>query len=301
MAKPYGRAALQRWAASDWARGGRLAIGRFVRRQPIGALSLAIILVLAVAAVFAPLVAPYDPRVIRPAEIAAAPSLDFWFGTDHLGRDMLSMVLYGGQIALLVGFTTSIVGSVIGGAFGLVGAFFGGAADNVVQRISDVLMSFPSLILALAAVAVLGPTLLNVIIAIAIPIIPRAARVVRSSVLSVKEQQYIEAAKAVGCGPARMMTVHILPNVMAPFLIILTAQLGGAILAEASLSFLGVGVPPPNFSWGGVLAGHASLYFETAPWTAAFPGAAIAIAVFAFNLLGDALRDYWDPKLRGAG
>ena len=301
MAKPYGRAGPQHWLAADWARTGRLAIGRFVRRQPVGALCLAIILLLAVAAVFAPLLAPYDPRVIRPTEIAAAPSLEFWFGTDHLGRDMLSMVLYGGQIALLVGFTTSIMGSVIGGAFGLVGAFFGGAADNVVQRISDVLMSFPSLILALAAVAVLGPTLLNVIIAISIPIIPRAARVVRSSVLSVKEQQYIEAAKAVGCGPARMMTVHILPNVMAPFLIILTAQLGGAILAEASLSFLGVGVPPPNFSWGGVLAGHASLYFETAPWTAVFPGAAIAVAVFAFNLLGDALRDYWDPKLRGAG
>ena len=275
-------------------------IGQFARRQPLGAISLVIILLMVVAAIFAPLLAPYDPRDIRPDELAVGPSRKFLFGTDYLGRDMLSMMLYGGRIALLVGFTTSFLGSGIGGMVGLIGAFSGRSVDNVIQRIADVLMSFPSLILALTAVAVLGPSLFNVIMAISIPIMPRAARVVRASVLSVKELPYIEAARATGASSLRVMLVHIVPNVMAPFLIILTAQLGGAILAEASLSFLGVGVPPPNFSWGGLLAGHASLYFEQTPSTAVFPGLAIVTAVLAFSLFGDALRDHWDPKLRGA-
>ena len=285
---------------AQWTRRGQSMIGQFARRQPLGAISLAIILLLVLAAIFAPLLAPYDPKEQDYDQIAVGPSTSFLFGTDYLGRDMLSMMLFGGRIALIVGFTTSVVGSVVGGIVGLIGAFSGRAVDNVIQRIADVLMSFPSLILALAAVAVLGPSLFNVILAISIPIMPRAARVVRASVLSVKELPYIEAARATGAGSLRLMLVHIVPNVMAPFLIILTAQLGGAILAEASLSFLGVGVPPPNFSWGGLLAGHAGLYFETTPSTAVFPGLAIVVAVLSFSLFGDSLRDHWDPKLRGA-
>ncbi len=275
-------------------------ISRFARRQPLGAISLVIILILVAVGIFAPLLAPHDPRAINFSALAQAPSKSHPFGTDHLGRDMLSMMMYGGRIALLVGFVASAVGSFIGGTFGLIGAFFGGVVDNFIQRIADILLSFPSLILALAAVAVLGPNLFNIIMAIAIPIVPRAARIVRASALSVKETSYIDASRAVGCSPFRIMLVHIAPNIAAPFLVILTAQLAGAILAEASLSYLGVGVPAPNFSWGGLLSGHAAQYFEIAPWMAIFPGFAIALAVFSFNLLGDALRDYWDPKLSGA-
>lgn len=271
---------------------------RFARRQPLGSISLVILLLVVLLAILAPQVASRDPYTIRVDQKLLPPSPEFLLGTDRLGRDLLSMLIFGSRVALIVGFGASCLGSVVGGVLGLVGGFFGKTIDNVIQRISDILMSFPGLILALAPVAVLGVGLVNVVVAIAIPIVPRAARVVRSAVLSTREQQYIEGAVAVGASNTRLMFIHIVPNVMAPFLIVLTAQLGTAVLTEASLSFLGLGVPPPNFSWGAMLAGHAADWFEVAPWTAIFPGLAISLVVFAVNFLGDALRDFWDPRLR---
>jgi peptide/nickel transport system permease protein len=274
-------------------------IGGFIRKKPLGAVGAAIILVMLAAAVLARPLAPYDPYLADYSAQFARPSAEHWFGTDEFGRDVLTRILYGAQIALFVGFTASLAGCTLGGLLGAVSAFLGGKVDLLLERLMDVLLAFPQLILALAVASILGPAVQNVVIAVAIPIIPRAARVVRATALSVKENVYVEAVSALGASRRRVVFQHILPNVVAPYIIMVTAQLAGAILAEAALSYLGLGAAEPTPSWGLMLSGSASAYAEKAPWIGLFPGMAISLAVFGFNLFGDSLRDALDPKLRG--
>jgi peptide/nickel transport system permease protein len=274
------------------------ACADFMRRRPLGAIGAAVILLMFGAALSAPLIAPYDPVAVDFAAMLAPPSAEHPLGTDSFGRDVLSRLIYGSQTALVVGFGASLLGATIGALIGVASAYFGGRIDLFLQRIMDVLLSFPLIILALALVAILGNSIPNLIIAIMIPMVPRCALVIRSSALSIREMPYVDAARAAGFGHARIILRHMLPNVMASYLVMLTAFLGQAILLEASLSFLGLGVQEPLPAWGLMLRGAAVEFAETAPWMAIFPGVAISLAVFAFNLFGDSLRDALDPKLR---
>jgi peptide/nickel transport system permease protein len=271
---------------------------KFVRRKPLGAAGAVIILAMMVVAASSGMLAPYDPYSADYAAQFARPSIDHWFGTDEFGRDLMSRIMYGARIALFVGFTASFAGCTLGGLLGVISAYCGGRVDLFLERLMDILLAFPQLILALAVASILGPAVQNVVIAISIPIIPRAARIVRSAALSVKENVYVEAVQALGARQKRVVLRHIVPNVVAPYIILLTAQLGGAILAEAALSYLGLGAAEPTPSWGLMLSGSALSYAEKAPWIAVFPGIAISLGVFGFNLFGDSLRDALDPKLR---
>ena len=275
-----------------------VALRKFVRTKPLGAAGAVVIVIMALAALFADLIAPYDAYELNQRLQFRAPNLAHWLGTDEFGRDVLTRLIYGARIALFIGLASSFLGSTIGAMLGVISAYLGGKTDLWLQRVIDIMLAFPLLILALAIVAVLGRSTSNLILAIAIPVIPRTARIVRSSALSAKENVYVESARAVGGSHLRVMFRHIVPNIMAPYLIVLTAQLGGAILTEASLSFLGLGTAEPTPSWGLMLSGGAPMYAEKAPWLAIFPGLAISLAVFGFNLFGDSLRDALDPKLR---
>jgi peptide/nickel transport system permease protein len=270
----------------------------FARHRPLGATGAAIVAVMLAVAVSAPLIAPYDPLAVDFASMLAAPSADHWLGTDAFGRDVLSRLIYGSRTALIVGFGAAFFGATAGAILGVASAYFAGRIDLYLQRVMDIFISLPLIILALAMVAILGNNLPNLIIGITIPMIPRSALVIRSSALSVREMPYVDAARAAGFGHARIILRHMLPNVMAPYLIMLTAFLGQAILLEASLSFLGLGVQEPLPAWGLMLRGAAVQFAETAPWMAIFPGLAISLSVFAFNLFGDSLRDALDPRLR---
>jgi len=274
------------------------AVLDFIRQRPLGALGGAIILAMAVVAATAGLLAPFDPLETDYAAMLAAPDASHWLGTDAYGRDVLSRIIYGSRTALMVGLGASFIGATLGAVIGVGSAYFGGRIDLVVSRVMDVFFAFPVIILALAVVAILGTGLGNVILAIATPMVPRCARVVRSSALSIRELPYVDAARAAGFGHRRIILRHMLPNVMAPLLIMATAFLGEAILLEASLSFLGLGVQEPIAAWGLMLRGAAVEFAETAPWMAIFPGLAISLGVFGFNLFGDSLRDALDPKLR---
>jgi peptide/nickel transport system permease protein len=274
------------------------ATWKFVSTKPLGAAGGAIILIMVFAAIFADFIAPFDAYELNQRLQFHAPTATHWLGTDEFGRDVLTRLIYGARIALFIGLASSFIGATAGAALGVISAYMGGKTDLWLQRVMDIFLAFPLLILALAIVTVLGRSLPNLILAIAIPVIPRAARIVRSSALSTKENVYVEAARAVGSSHLRVMFHHIVPNIMAPYLIILTAQLGGAILTEASLSFLGLGTAEPTPSWGLMLSGGAPMYAEKAPWLAIFPGLMISLAVFGFNLFGDSLRDAMDPKLR---
>ncbi len=281
-------------AADGWA----AAVADFVRRRPLGAIGAAIILVMVVMAATANIIAPHDPLATDYGAMLSAPGRGHWLGTDAFGRDVLSRMIYGSRTALMVGLGASFLGVVFGSLIGVASAYFGGKFDLIVQRVMDVFFAFPVIILALAVVAILGTGAGNVILAIAAPMVPRCARVVRSSALSVREMPYVDAARASGFGHGRIILRHMLPNVMAPILIMGTAFLGEAILLEASLSFLGLGVTEPTAAWGLMLRGAAVEFAETAPWMAFFPGLAISLAVFGFNLFGDSLRDALDPRLR---
>jgi peptide/nickel transport system permease protein len=270
----------------------------FIRTKPLGAGGALIILAMLFVALFARALAPYDPYLGDYALQFGRPSADHWLGTDEFGRDVLSRIMYGARIALFVGFAASLSGCTLGALLGVISAYCGGKVDLLLERLMDILLAFPQLILALAIASVLGPAVQNVVVAVAIPIVPRAARVVRSAALSVKENQYVEAVQALGAVRRRIVLQHILPNVMAPYIIIVTAQLGSAILAEAALSYLGLGAAEPTPSWGLMLSGSAASYAGKAPWIAVFPGIAISLGVFGFNLFGDSLRDALDPKLR---
>jgi peptide/nickel transport system permease protein len=270
----------------------------FCVQRPLGAVGAVIILFMSAVALSANWLAPYDALATDYGAMLAAPNAQHWLGTDAYGRDVMSRVIFGSRTALIVGVSASFMGATLGALIGVASAYFGGRVDMIVQRLMDVVISFPIIILALAVVAILGTGVQNVILAIAIPMIPRCARVVRSSALAVREMPYVDAARAAGFTDSRIVLRHMLPNVMAPYLIMLTAFLGQAILLEASLSFLGLGVQEPVAAWGLMLRGAAVEFAETAPWMAIFPGLAISLAVFAFNLLGDSLRDALDPRLR---
>jgi peptide/nickel transport system permease protein len=270
----------------------------FCVQRPLGAIGALIIILMSAVALSAGLLAPFDALETDYGAMLAPPGAKHWLGTDAYGRDVLSRVIYGSQTALIVGLGASFIGATLGALIGVASAYFGGRFDLIMERINDVLISFPLIILALAVVAILGTGVFNVIIAIAIPTIPRCARVTRSSALAVREMPYVDAARAAGFRDSRIVLRHMLPNVMAPYLIMLTAFLGQAILLEASLSFLGLGVQEPVAAWGLMLRGAAVDFAETAPWMAIFPGVAISLAVFAFNLFGDSLRDALDPRLR---
>jgi len=281
----------------------RHPIVQFAFTQPLGAAGLVFIIALFIAGIFAEYVAPYDPLTLDYGAMLAAPSWDHLMGTDAFGRDVFSRIIYGARTALAVGFLSSLMGSGIGAVIGVVSAYFGGRIDMAIQRFMDVLLSFPIIVLALAVVAVLGKWPvggldLNLIIAIAIPMIPKVARVVRSSALAIREMPYIDAARAAGYSHSRIIFRHITPNVVAPFLIMFTAFIAQAILLEASLSFLGLGVTEPTAAWGLMLSGTSQEFYQQAPWMIIFPGLAISFAVFAFNLFGDSLRDWLDPKIK---
>lgn len=274
-------------------------VRRFCRKKPLGAAGAALMLVMVVTAIFAEPLSTYDPIATDAANTLAPPNRDHWLGSDHLGRDIYSRIVHGARVSLVVGALSTLLGAVLGGIIGLLSAYFGGKTDLISQRLLDILQGLPLLVLALVMSAALGPSVQNVIIAISIPIIPRSARVIRASVLSIREMQYIEAARALGLQHLRIAFRHVLPNTIGPFIVLTTAQLGSAILVEAALSFLGLGVPEPYPSWGRMLSVSAAEFAQKAPWLVLFPGIAISLAVFGSNLLGDALRDTLDPRLRG--
>ncbi len=279
-------------------RSWRKATLGFCRRQPLGTFGLAIVIIAAVAGLSAEWIAPYSPTANDFEAMTQPPSWAHWLGTDQFGRDLLSRIIYGARTALIIGFVSAFVGGFAGLVLGVGSAYFGGMVDLILQRVMDVLMAFPLIIMALAVVAIFGTGVQNVIAAITVPLIPRCARVVRASALSIREVPYIDAARTSGFSHTRIILRHMVPNVVAPFLIMLTAFVGQAILAEASLSYLGLGVQEPTPAWGLMLQGGAEEYASTAPWIAIFPGLAIALTVFGFSLFGDALRDAIDPKLR---
>lgn len=282
-------------ASSDsiWAK-----VKKNVLRKPLGAMAALIIATLIFVAIFAPLLAPFDPYKINSARLLQAPSVSHWMGTDEYGRDIFSRIIWGSRISLLVGLMAVVVGTTSGAVLGLICGYFGGRVDYIIQRFMDVLMAFPGLILALAMVTALGPNITNVIFALSVTIMPGASRVIRASAMALRESPFVDAAHNLGYSQTRILFRHILPNCVAPYIIIATSALGGAILAEAGLSFLGLGTPPPTPSWGAMLSGSAQRFMTEAPWLAVFPGLAITLVVLGFSFLGDALRDLLDPRLR---
>ena len=277
----------------------RSALARFLRKQPLGAAGAVLVIALVVTALLADVLATHDP-VRTSTNVLIAPGAEFWLGTDNLGRDLYSRVIHGSRLSLLVGITSTLLGAVLGGLIGLLSGYIGGKTDMLAQRLMDIMQALPILVLALVLVASLGPSITNAIIAISIPIIPRAGRLIRASVLAIRELAYVEAARALGVRHPRVALRHILPNTIGPFIVLITAQLGGSILVEAALSFLGFGIPEPYPSWGRMLSIAAAEYAHKAPWLVIWPGVAISLAVFGTNLLGDALRDTLDPRLRGS-
>jgi ABC-type dipeptide/oligopeptide/nickel transport system permease subunit len=273
---------------------------RFIRRKPLGAFGGSVMLILVLTAIFAPVLAPRGPYVQDRSTVLASPGPGHWFGGDNVGRDVYSRVVYGARISVTVGIVAVGIGMIGGTLIGLVSAYWGRWVDMLTQRCMDAVMAFPSLVLALAVVALLGPSIRNVMLAIGFVFIPAESRVVRGAVLTLKQNQYVEAARACGATDWRVIGRHILPNVVPVLIVLASIRLGGAILTEASLSFLGLGTPPPTPSWGQMLSQQGRLYFETAPWMALFPGIAISLSVLGINLFGDALRDVLDPRLRGS-
>jgi peptide/nickel transport system permease protein len=276
-----------------WSQAGFLA-----RRYPLGAVGALLVLLFVLTALFAPVIAPHDPLSTNSRASLAPPGSSYWLGADFMGRDMFSRIVYGARISLAVAVGATLLGGILGVLIGLLSGFIGGWLDLATQRLMDIMQSLPLLVMALVMAASLGPSLENTIIAIAIPLVPSVARVVRSSTLSLREQPFVEAARAIGMGEMRIAIRHVLPNTLAPLIVLGTAQLGSAILTEASLSFLGLGIPEPYPSWGRMLSESAAEYVRTAPWLVIFPGVAISLTVFGTNLLGDALRDILDPRQR---
>lgn len=274
------------------------AVWRFAKRSPLGAVGAVMMVLVVLVAVAADWVATQDPTRTNAAQTFVAPNAQHWLGTDSLGRDIFSRIVVGARVSLAVGIICSLLGSVVGGTIGLLSGYFGGRIALVISPILDVMQAFPLLVLALVMTAALGPSLPTVIVAISIPFIPRVARVVRALTLSIRESTYVEAARAIGAHGDRILFRHILPNTTAALIVMTTAQLGSAILVEASLSFLGLGVPEPYPSWGRMLSVSAAEFAQQAPWVVIFPGLAISLVVFASNLFGDGLRDFLDPRLR---
>jgi peptide/nickel transport system permease protein len=273
-------------------------LARFIRRQPLGTAAAVVIAIIGLMGALAQVIAPYDPVANDFGAMFVGPSSAHWLGTDAFGRDVLSRLIYGARTALLVGFGASLGGATLGAMVGVIAAYFRGTADLFIQRFADILISFPIIILALAIVAILGSGTQNLILAIGLSFVPRIELVIRASALQIRAMTYVEAARAIGASPRRIIFRHMVPNVVAPYLVMVTAFLGQAILLEASLSFLGLGVNEPTPAWGLMLSGTAVEFVQRAPWMAIFPGLAITITVLAFNVLGDSLRDALDPRLR---
>lgn len=262
----------------------------------MGALGLSIVVVFVLVAIFAPWIAPYDPIRMNYDELLKSPNPSNWLGTDEYGRDLASRLIWGARTSLIIGLSAVFLGTTSGAILGMVGGFLGGRFDLIIQRVMDMLMAFPMLVLALAMVAVLGASVQNVIFALSVAILPNAARILRSATLVIREQAFVEAALNLGFSKWRILFRHILPNCVGPYVVVATSVLGTAILSEATLSFLGLGTPPPAPSWGAMLSGKTQSYMVEAPWLAIFPGLTITLVVFAFNFFGDALRDLIDPK-----
>jgi peptide/nickel transport system permease protein len=273
---------------------------RLVKEKPLGAFGGGIVLILMLCAIFAHWIAPYPYDETNVRQRLKPPGAQFYLGTDNLGRDLFSRIVYGARISMTVGFGAVTLSLLLATILGVTSGYFGGKVDVLVQRLVDACMAFPTLVILLSIMAVLGPGLLNVILVLGIVPSANRSRVIRSATLAAKENQFIEAAQAVGASHLRIILRYILPNVMAPIIIIATNALGAVILIEATLSFLGFGVPPPYPSWGEMLSGSGRSYMYKAPWMAIWPGVAISLAVFGFNMLGDALRDLLDPRLRGS-
>jgi peptide/nickel transport system permease protein len=272
--------------------------GYFVRTYPLGTAGAIIVTVFVLMAVFAPFITQFDPISTDSRFSLAPPGEAHVLGTDLMGRDLWSRIVYGARISLAVGVGSTGLGCLFGVTIGLLSGYFGGWLDLIVQRLMDMMQSLPLLVMALVMTAALGPSLPNTIIAISIPLVPSVARVIRSNTLMLREMPFVEAARAVGMNEFAIALRHVLPNTLAPLIVLATAQLGSTILVEAALSFLGLGVPEPHPSWGRMLSESAAEYVRTAPWLVIFPGAAISLAVFGTNLLGDALRDVLDPRQR---
>lgn len=273
---------------------------RLVRRKPLGVASMLLIVALILCAALAPVISPYDPMEQRAAATFASPQPQFMAGTDNLGRDLFSRIIWGARVSLVVGVLSVSIGAGVGGFLGLLSGYFGGRLDMVMQRFVDALLAFPNLILAMIIVVVLQPTLMNVVITVAIILVSPTVRVIRSAAISVKANEYVQAARAIGASDLRILLRHTAPNCMAPFIVLTTAQISTAILTEATLGFLGLGIRPPTPTWGSMLS-EGRQYVNLAPWMAIYPGIAVSLAVYGFNLLGDTLRDELDPRLRGGG
>lgn len=272
---------------------------RFARRKPLGAAAAVVLILLILAAFLANVIATHDPIAQDSLAVFNPPGSAHWLGTDNLGRDVYSRIVYGSRVSLIVGFGAIALGSISGGILGLASGYFMGKLDLVVQRVVDILQALPTLIMAMVVVAALGPSLMNTTLAIGLVMIPQSTRVVRSSTIAIRETEYITAARSVGAGDLRILLLHIMPNTLAPFIVLVTALLGAAILTEAALSFLGLGVPEPTPAWGSMLSKFGGEYARQTPWIVLSPGIAISIVVISFNLWGDALRDILDPRLRG--
>jgi peptide/nickel transport system permease protein len=270
----------------------------FVRRYPLGAIGAVIMVLFLATALFADQITAFDPLTTNARISLAPPGGEHILGADFMGRDVFARIVYGARISLAVAVGATALGCIIGVSIGLMSGFFGGWIDLLVQRLMDIMQSLPLLVMALVMAASLGPSLPNTIIAIAIPLVPNVARIIRSNTLSLREMPFVEAARAIGMSEARIAFVHVLPNTLAPLIVLATAQLGSAILVESSLAFLGLGVPEPHPSWGRMLSESAAEYVRTAPWLVIFPGIAISAVVFGTNLFGDALRDLLDPRQR---
>ena len=284
--------------AGAMVRGYGGALVHFMRRYPLGAIGALIMLLFIATALFADQISSYDPTSTNPRVSLARPGEQHMLGADFMGRDVFARIVYGARISLAVAIGATALGCLIGVSVGLLSGFFGGWVDLIVQRLIDIMQALPLLVMALIMAASLGPSLGNTIVAIAIPLVPNVARVIRSNTLALREMPFVEAARAVGMSEARIAIQHVLPNTLAPLIVLATAQFGSAILVESALAFLGLGVPEPHPSWGRMLSESAAEYVRTAPWLVIFPGIAISMVVFGTNLLGDALRDILDPRQR---
>lgn len=276
---------------------GNESVLRLVWREPLGRAGLIGVVLIIALAVFAPLIAPYDVAKMHAGFKLSAPSAKFLFGTDHFGRDVLSRIVYGARVSLIVGIVSVSISAGLGYVFGMIAGFFEGKTEAIILMVMDVIFAFPSILLALFIVSALGTSIVNTMIAIGIVNIPVFTRTVRASVKSVKSMDYIKNARSVGLKPAAILFKHITPNVLAPFTVQATLALSGAVLTEASMSFLGLGIQPPNPSWGSMLS-DARKYMEIAPWLVIFPALFIILTILSFNVLGDGLRDVLDPKLK---
>lgn len=286
-------------AVARSARYSFVKLGWQLRGDKLGAVGIVIVLAVGILAIGAPIFANHDPQELDTRLLLEAPSTEHYFGTDWTGRDLFSRILYGARPSLIIGLSATLLAGLIGGTWGIASSYFGGRFDLIGQRLVDILQTFPALIMAMLVIAAIGPGLYKTTIAVTLPLIPMVTRVTRAGGFSIRATQYIEAAHAIGANSTRIILVHMIPNALAPWLALIAALLGVAITAEASLSFLGLGVGEPRPSWGGMLSLSVARFAESAPWLVIFPGLFLSLTIYGFNLLADVVRDLFDPRMRG--